>query len=193
MIATTLEDLPPELWLELFVYFTWVQLNSTWLEWKLNNRIQTLAQVAQTRVALEMSSTSFRTFSQSLNYFKNEHSIITYRITSLVLNESVLSNEIVSQWLKNGASYFPRIRHCTVYFHLVSKYVRCYIIRLIHQNASTLRRVVLYFDTIEVYEQILNKIIKRQISLHTMQLIFVRGNVNNSFFSEILEHLFKIF
>jgi hypothetical protein len=193
MIVTTLEDLPNELWLELFVYFTWEQLNSTWLEWKLNNRTQTLAQIAQTRVALEMSSTSFRTYSQSVNYFENKHSTISYRITSLVLNESVLSNEIVKQWLKNGASFFPRIRHCTVYFHLVSEYVRRYIIRLIHQNASTLRRVVLYFDMIEDYEQILNNIIKRQISLHTMQLIFFRGNVNNSFFSEILEHLFKIF
>jgi hypothetical protein len=145
MTATRLEDLPNELWLQLFVYFTWEQLSSTWLEWKLNSRIQTLAQAAQTHVAFEISSASFRTYSQCLNYFQNEHLTIAYRITSLVFNESVLSNEIVNRWLKNGASYFPRIRHCTVYFHLVSQYVRCNIIRLIHQNAPTLRRVVLYF------------------------------------------------
>jgi hypothetical protein len=193
MTATRLEDLPNELWLQLFVYFTWEQLSSTWLEWKLNSRIQTLAQAAQTHVAFEISSTSFRTYSQCLNYFQNEHSTIAYRITSLVFNESVLSNEIVSRWLKNGASYFPRIRHCTVYFHLVSQYVRRNIIRLIHQNASTVRRVVLYFDEIAEYEQILKKIIKRRISLHTMQLIFVKGNTKDSFFSEILEHLFKNF
>ena len=193
MTRTRLEDLPNELWLELFVYFTWEQLRSTWLQWKLNSRIETLAKAAQIRVAFEISSTSFRTHSQWLNYFENEHPAIAYRVTSLLLNESVLSSEIVSRWLKNGALYFPRLCHCTIYFYLVSRHVQRNIIRLIHQNASTLRRVVLYFDLIEEYEQILNKIIKRRISPHTMQLIFDRGNRNDSFFSEILEYLFGNF
>jgi hypothetical protein len=181
MITTTLEDLPNELWLELFVYFTWEQLSSTWLVWTLNNRIQMLAQVAQTRVAFEISLTSFKTYGQCLNYFQNEHSTYADRITSLVFNEPILSNEIVSRWLQNGASFFPRIRHCTVYFHLVSKYVRYKIIRLIHQNASTLRRIIFYFDKLSEYEQILKQIIKWRISLHTMQLILIKGSIKTSF------------
>ncbi|CAM4865761.1 unnamed protein product [Rotaria socialis] len=68
MTATRLEDLPNELWLELFVYFTWFELNSTWLQWKLNNRIQFLAQIAQNRVALSLSSMSFITYDS--RYFK---------------------------------------------------------------------------------------------------------------------------
>ena len=88
-------------------------------------------------------------YNKCLNCFGNESPTTAYRMTSPLLNESVLSNEAVSRWLKSGAFYVPRLRHCTIYWYLVSQYVRCNIIRLIHQNASTLRRVVLYFDMIE--------------------------------------------
>ncbi|CAF4858465.1 unnamed protein product, partial [Rotaria magnacalcarata] len=67
MPATRLEDLPNELWLELFVYFTWSELRSTWFQWKLNKRIQVLAEVAQSRVALALSSMSFTTYGQCLH------------------------------------------------------------------------------------------------------------------------------
>jgi hypothetical protein len=43
MSVTVLEDLPNDLWLKLVIYFTWVELDSTWLQWNLNCRILTLA------------------------------------------------------------------------------------------------------------------------------------------------------
>jgi hypothetical protein len=192
MTATRLEDLPNELWLELFAYFTWMQLSSTWLVWKLNSRVQMLAQVAQTRVAFDISSLLFVTHNQCSNYFEHEHPTMAYRITSLLLNDSLLSNEIVSRWVENGSSYFPRIRHCTIYFYLVSGYVRSNIIRLIHQNASTLRRIVFYFKKFDDYARILKRIIEQRISLHTIQLIIVEGNTKDSFL-EIQIHCLKYF
>ena len=187
MVVTILEDLPNELWLELFVYFTYAELRSTWLDWKLNSRIETLAKVVQTRVALEISSSSFRTYAQYLHYLEYEHPTIAYRITSLLFNEPVLSNEIVKRWLEIGSSFLPNIRHCTIYFYLVSGYaqsriVQSRIVQLIHQHASTLRRIVLYFDHYEVYEQTLKQIIKEGISLHTMELIIVEGNLKKCSF-----------
>ena len=86
MSITRLEDLPNELWFEIFVYFTSLELNSTWIQWKLNNRIQSLAQLAQNRVALSLSSMSFLTNDQWMNYFEDEHPKIAHRITSLLLN-----------------------------------------------------------------------------------------------------------
>jgi hypothetical protein len=178
MTASKLEDLPNELWLELFVYFTWTELDSTWLEWKLNSRIQTLAQVAHAHVAFEMSSMSMKSYGQCLYYFENKHSAIANHITSLVFNESVLSSEIVRRWLQNGAAFFPRLRYCTIYVYLIGKYVRSNIVRAINGNASTLRRFVFYFNESRQYEWILKNIIQQRISLHTMQLIFVKGMRN---------------
>jgi hypothetical protein len=176
MTVTRLEDLPNELWLELFVYFTWLELNSTWLQWKLNNRIQLLAQIAQNRVALSLSSMSFITYGEWLHYFEHEHPIIAHRITSLLLNESIVSNEIISRWLENDNSFFPRIRQCTVYMDLVNRYVRTNIILLIRQHASILFRIVFYFNRLDRYNVILKWFIEQHISLHTMQLIVIKGN-----------------
>jgi hypothetical protein len=193
MTFTRLEDLPNELFLELFVYFTRMELNSTWLEWKLNSRIQTLAQVAQAHVAFDISSILFRTYDQCLYYFEHEHPTMSYRIISLLFNESVLSNEIVRHWLENGPSFFPRIHTCTIYFYLVNKYVRLNIVRLLQQNASTLRRVVFYFKTFEEYEVVLKRIINRRISLHTMELIIIKGNRKGSFLPKIFFQTSGIF
>ncbi|CAF3874840.1 unnamed protein product [Rotaria sp. Silwood1] len=146
MTVTRLEDLPNELWLELFVYFTWSELNSTWFQWELNNRIQMLAEVARNRVALPLSSMSFTTYSQCLHYFEHEHPMIAYRITSLLLNESAVSNEIINRWLENDTSFLPRIRQCTVYIDLVNRSARTNVILLIRQHAPILRRIVFYFD-----------------------------------------------
>lgn len=112
-------------------YFTWSELNSTWFQWKFNNRIQMLAEVAQNRVALSLSSMSFTTYSQRLHYFEHEHPMIAYRITSLLLNESAASSEIISRWLENGTSFLPCIRQCTVYMDVINRYVRAYVIFLI--------------------------------------------------------------
>ena len=101
MTVTRLEDLPNELWFELFVYFTRSELNSTWFQWKLNRRIHSLVEIAQNRVALSLSSLSFITYGKWLYYLEDEHPLIARRITSLLLNESVVSNEIISQWLEN--------------------------------------------------------------------------------------------
>jgi len=157
MIATRLEDLPNELRLELFVYFTWSEINSTWFQWRLNNRIQMLAEVAQNRVALSLSSMSFTTYGQCLHYFEHEHPMIAYRITSLLLNESAVSNEIISRWLENGTSFLPRIRQCTVYMDLMNRYVRTNVILLNRRHASILRRIVFYFDRVDRYYLILKK------------------------------------
>ncbi|CAF3913366.1 unnamed protein product, partial [Rotaria sp. Silwood1] len=127
MTATRLEDLPNELWLELFVYFTWFELNSTWLQWKLNNRIQLLAQIAQNRVAVSLSSMSFITYGEWLHYFEYEHPIIAHRITSLLLNESIISNEIIGRWLENEKSFLPRIRKYSKYFKWMSSLAECAI------------------------------------------------------------------
>ena len=175
MTATRLEDLPNELWLELFVYFTWSELNSTWLQWKLNNRIQMLAEVAQDRVALSLSSLSFTTYSQCLHYFEHEHPMIAYRITSLLLNESAMSDEILDRWLENGTSFLPRIRRCTVYIDLINRSARRNVILLIRQHASILRRIVFYFNGVDRYYVIMKKFIEERISLHTMQFIIIRG------------------
>jgi hypothetical protein len=70
-----------------------------------------LAQIAQDRVALTLSSMSFTTYGQCLHYFGYEHPTIAYRITSLLLNESVVSNEIINRWLENDNSS----THSTMY------------------------------------------------------------------------------
>ncbi|CAF4307506.1 unnamed protein product [Rotaria sp. Silwood2] len=173
MTVIRLEDLPNELWLELFVYFTWSELNSTWFQWKFNNRIQMLAEVARNRVALSLSSMSFTTYGKCLHYFEHEHPMIAYRITSLLLNESAVSNEIINRWLENDTSFLPRIRQCTVYIDLVSRSVRANVILLIRRHASILRRIVFYFERVDRYYSILKMIIEQGISLHTMQFIII--------------------
>ncbi|CAF4015712.1 unnamed protein product [Rotaria sp. Silwood1] len=191
MTATRLEDLPNELWLELFVYFTWFELNSTWLQWKLNNRIQLLAQIAQNRVALSLSSMSFITYGEWLHYFEHEHPIIAHRITSLLLNESIISNEIISRWLENEKSFLPRIRKCTVYVDLINRYTRINIILLICRHALTLRHIVFYFSEIDRYYVIMKKVIEERISLHTMQFIMIKGK--EMFFVEVADdRIFRV-
>jgi hypothetical protein len=96
MSVTVLEDLPIELWLELFIYFTWVELDLTWLQWNLNRRIQSLALAAQSRVTFALSPTSFKTHEQYSHYFEREHPRMAPRITSFVLNDSILGSEIVT-------------------------------------------------------------------------------------------------
>ena len=175
MTVTTLEDLPNELWLELFVYSTWSELNSTWLQWKLNNRIHLLAQIAQSQVALSLSSMSFITSSEWLHYFEHKHPTIAHRITSLLLNESIVSNEIISRWLENETSFLPRIRKCTVYIDLIDRSARMNIILLIGRHASTLRHIVFYFNRTDRYCVIMKKVIEEHICLHTMQFIVIEG------------------
>ncbi len=178
MTATRLEDLPNELWLELFVYFTSLELSSTWLDWSLNSRIQMLAQMAQSRVALEISTMSLKTWSQLLYYFEHEHQSIAHRITSIVFDEAVMSSEITRRWLDNG-SFLPRIRRCMIFVDFVGKHVLSNLIQLIHQNMSILRHLVIFFDRAGLYERILEQLIKRCISLHTMELIIVNGNMKD--------------
>jgi len=175
MTVTRLEDLPNELWLELFVYFTWLELNSTWLQWKLNNRIQLLSQIAHNRVALSLSSMLFITYGEWLYYFEHEHPIIAHRITSLLLNESIVSNEIISRWLENEKSFLPRIRKCTVYIDRINRSARTKIILLICRHALTLRHIVFYFNEVDRYYVIMKMIIEERISLHTMQFIMIEG------------------
>ncbi len=176
MTVTKLENLPNELWLEFFVYFTWSELNSTWLQRKLNSRIEMLAQIAQDRVALTLSSTSFTTYGQCLHYFEYEHPTIAHRITSLLLNESVVSNEIISRWLENDNSFLPCIRQCTIYIDLVNRFVQSNIILLIRRHASIIRRIVFYFNRLDICNIILKRFIEQHISLHTMQFIVIKGN-----------------
>ncbi|UJR29379.1 hypothetical protein I4U23_010591 [Adineta vaga] len=171
MTISRLEDLPNELWLEFFVYFTWSELNSTWLQWKLNNRIQLLTQMAQNRVALSLESTSFKTYGQCLDYFKYEHPLVAHHITSLLLNEPIVSNEIIDRWLENEKSFLPCIRKCIVYIDLIDKPALRNIILLIRRHALTLRHVVFYFSGINRYYMIMRKIIEERISLHTMKFI----------------------
>ena len=175
MTITRLENLPNELWLELFVYFTWLELNSTWLQWKLNNRIQLLVQTAQNRVTLSLSSLSFITYGEWLHYFEYEHPKIAHRITSLLLNESIISNEIISRWLENEKSFLPRIRKCTVYIDLINSSARINIIVLSSRHALSVRHIVFYFNEIDIYYVIMQKVIKERISLHTMEFIMIEG------------------
>jgi hypothetical protein len=176
MTGTRLEDLPNELWLELFAYFTWFQLSSTWVEWRLTSRIQTLALMAQSRVAFEITPTLLRTWDQCLYYFEHQHSTMSHRITSLVLDEPILSREIIRRWIENDSSFFPRIRRCTVFVELIGNHTLSNLIPLIHQSKSTLHRLVIYFDRPAIYEYILKQIISHGVSLHAMELIIVKGN-----------------
>ena len=175
MVLNRLEDLPNELWLELFVYFTWSELNSTWFQWKLNNRIEMLAQVAQNRVALSLSSMSLKTSRECLHYFEHEHPVIASRITSLLLNESAVSNEILNRWVEIGRSFLPRLRQCTVYMDLIDRSARRKVILLIGRHATILRRITFYFEGVDRYYSIMTRLIEERISLHTMQFIIIKG------------------
>jgi hypothetical protein len=188
MTITKLEDLANELWLEVFVYFTWSELNSTWFQWKLNNRIELLVRFAQNRVALSLSSTSFTTHSQCLHYFEHEHPKLAHRITSLLLNESLVSNEIINRWNKNEISFLPRIRKCIVYIDLINRYVRTNIIYLIRRHASTLRHIIFYFEKIDRYFAVMKKFIEEQISLHTMQFIMIEGKHESFLLNSMINH-----
>lgn len=181
MSILKIENLPDELWLEIFIYFTSSELNSTWIKWRLNSRIQALAGVAQSHVAFEMTSTLLERRSEWLNYFEHDHLTIAHRITSLVLDEPIISHEIVERWLQNGSSFFPRIRRCTVFVHLIGTTVFSDLIRLIYQGKSNLRRLILFFDGSDMYKCLLEQILQYRISLHTMQLIIIKGNKNPCF------------
>ena len=182
MSVITIEHLPNELCLEIFVYFTWSELNSTWIKWRLNSRIERLALMAQSRVALEMSSMSLQTWSEWSKYFEDEHFTIAHRITSLVLNEAILSGQIIERWFENGSSFFPRIRRCTVFVHLIEDVVLSNLLRLIHHGKSTLRRLILFFNQTEMYKCRLRQILEHRISLHTMQLVIIKGNKKKQIF-----------
>jgi hypothetical protein len=152
MSVTTLEDLPNELWLEIFIYFSWSELNAIWFQWKLNHRIEMLVEVAKNHVALSLSSKSFTRHSQCLHYFEHEHPLITSRITSLLLNESSVVSEIISRWRENDTSFLPRLRQCTVYIDLINR--------------------------IDRYDVVLKMFIKQRISLHSMQFIMIKGKIS---------------
>ncbi|CAF1444827.1 unnamed protein product [Adineta ricciae] len=196
MTVTRLEDLPSELWLELFSYFTWFQLNSTWVEWRLNNRIHKLALLAQSRVAFEITPMLLRTWDQCLSYFEHQHSTMAHRITSLVLDEPILSREIIRRWMENDSSFFPRIRRCTVFVELIGHNMLSNLIRLIHQNKSTLHSLVMYFNRLDDYEYTLREIISHDVSVHTMKLMFVEdgrhyceNRLSSNTFFDIPSHL----
>ncbi|CAF3022008.1 unnamed protein product [Rotaria sp. Silwood2] len=174
MTVTRLEHLPNELWFELFIYFTWSELESSWIHWKLNSRIQILAEIAQNRVALSLSSMSFTTYDQCLHYFEHEHPIKACRITSLLLNESIVSNEIINRWLENEKSFLPRIRKCTIYIDRINRYVRTNIILLIRRHTLTIRHIVFYFNGLSRYSVILKYFIEQCISVHTMEFIVIK-------------------
>jgi hypothetical protein len=163
-----LEDFPNELWLELFIYFTWVELDSTWLQWNLNRRIRTLALAAHPRVTFALSPRSLKTHEQYSHYFESEHPRMAPRITSLVLNDSILGSEIVTRWLHQGPSFFPRLRRCTIHYDLVGRYVRASIVRVIQQCASTLRHLVFYFKTLEMHDRLWRRLIRQSIAVPTM-------------------------
>ena len=195
MSVSRIEDLPNELWLELFVYFTWSELSNTWYQWKLNSRIEMLVEVARNGVALSLSSMLFKGYSQCLDYLSFEHPMIADRITSLLLNESFVSSEIISHWLENGVCYFPRLRQCIVYMHLINRCARRDIILLIRQHASILRRIVFYFNQLDRYYSIMRMFIKQGISLHTMEFIIIKGKqifllVNIRISSLIIKYLY---
>jgi hypothetical protein len=166
MSVTVLGDLPIELWLELFIYFTWVELDSTWLQWNLNRRIRTLALAAQSRVTFALSPTSLKT---------HEHPRMAPRIASLVLNDSILGSEILTRWVHQGPSFFPRLRRCTIHYDLVGRYVRANIVRVIDQCAPTLRHLVFYFKSFETHNRLWSRLIRQHISLRTMELIVIKG------------------
>jgi hypothetical protein len=175
MSVTVLEDLPNELWLELFIYFTWAELDSAWLHWNLNRRIRMLALAAQSRVTFALSPTSLKTHEQYSHYFERGHPRMAPRITSLVLNDSILASEIVIRWLHQGPSFFPRLRRCTIHYDLVGRYVRASIVRVMQQCASTLRHLVFYFKTFETHDWLWRRLIRQSISVQTMQLIVIEG------------------
>ena len=175
MPVTRLEDLPNELWLELFIYFTWSDLDSTWLHWNLTSRIQTLVRAAQSRVAFTLSPTWSKTHEQYAQYFEHEHSRMASRITSLVLNDSILGSEIVSRWLHHGHSFFPRLRRLTIHFDRIGRYARGNIVQVLHEHAPTLRRCLFYFKSDEAHNRLWRNLIRQRISLHTMQLIVIEG------------------
>lgn len=160
MAVASLEDLPNEWWLEFFIYFTWVELDSTWLQWNLNGRIQTLARAAQSRVAFTLSPMSLKTHEQYSYYFEHEHLHMAPRITSLVLNDTVLASEIVSRWLHHGHAFFPRLRRCTIYYDLVGRYARASIVRVIDQCAPALRHLVVYFNSFETHNRMWSRLIR---------------------------------
>ena len=175
MSVSRIEDLPNELWLEVFTYFTWSELNRTWYRWKLNSRIEMLVEVARNGVALSLSSMSFQRYSQCLDYLSFEHPMIAHRITSLLLNESSVSSEIISRWVENGVCFFPRLRQCMVYMDLINRCARRDVILLISRHASILRRIVFYFNGLDIYYSIMRMFIKQRISLHTMEFIIIKG------------------
>ena len=183
MPVTVFEDLPNELWLELFVYFTWAELDSTWLHWNLNRRVQALALAAHSRVAFMLSPTSSKTHEQYAHYFEHDHPRMADRIASLVLNDSILASEIVTRWLDQGPSFFPRLRRCTIHFHLVGRYVRASIVRVIQQCTPTLRHLLFYFKTFEMHDRLWRRLITQGISVHTMQLIVIEGEQSALAFS----------
>lgn len=145
MTVTRLEELPSELWLGLFVYFTRLELNSTWVQWKLNNRKQLLAQIAQNRVTLWLSSMSFIPYDEWLHYFEHEHpnNSSSYNFSSAQWI-NIVSNEIISRSIQNEKSFLPRIRKCIVYIDLINRSARINIILLICRHALTLRHIVLF-------------------------------------------------
>lgn len=175
MTASRFEDLPNELWLEVLVYFTWLEVSGTWMQWKLNHRIQELAERAQKSVALSLSSTSSRTSSEWLHYFEDEHPKLADRITSLLLNEYIVSNEILSRWLEDERSFLPRLRKCLVYIDLISGPARSNLLLLICRHALTLRQIVFYFHGINRYHVTMQRVIERGISLPAMQFILIKG------------------
>ena len=125
-----------------------------------------LVQIAQNRVALSLSSMSFIRYGEWLHYFEDKHPKLAHRITSLLLNESMVSNEILSRWIENEKSFLPRIRKCTIYIDLIL---------LISRHALTLRHIVFYLNAIDRYYIIMKKVIEERISLHTMQFIMIEG------------------
>jgi hypothetical protein len=115
---------------------------------------------------------------------------MAHRITSLVLDEPVLSYEIIRRWIENGSSFFPRIRRCTVFVHLIGN-VLSELIHLAHQSKSTLRRLVIFFDGPAMYHYVVKQIVEHGVSLHTMQLIIVKGNRKSLFLS--VDNVFRLF
>ena len=183
-----IEHLPNELWLEVFVYFTWSELQSTWLTGRLNRRIQNLALAAQSRVALELTSMSLKNRSQWLDYFEHQHSAIAHRITLLVLDEPILSCEIVERWLEKGSSFFPRLRRCVIYDHLVKGVAISNLIRLIEREPSTLQHLIIFFRGADNYRFVLKQILDHRISPVSMELIIAKGNVISSRENSIAFH-----
>ncbi|CAF1332373.1 unnamed protein product [Adineta ricciae] len=170
--TTCLEDLPNELWVELFTFFTCFQLKSTWIQWQLNGRIIALAREALNRVAFEISSNTVTTYGECFDYFEHQHSRMAHRIKSLVFDEWVISCELTSRWLKSGSSFLPHLRQLIVFTDFTSQYVLSNITSLILLSASSLRRLVLVFNLPHTnYGAVLSQLVTHRISLHTMELI----------------------